>query len=344
MKQNLLRTIVTRHQYGHTIIERLLSASAKMAKSKYDYVRDFEHEDPCLPNCWIVVRIDGRNFSKFADTHQFIKPNDLAAIELMNRAAVSVMEDFREIVIAYGQSDEYSFVFRKDTTLFKRRASKLMSNVNSLFASSYVYHWPQYLKNKELRYPPSFDARVVLYPTDKNLRDYLAWRQADVHINNLYNTCFWSLVLKKHMTPQQAEEKLSGTLSAHKNEILFQEFGINYNNEPPIFKKGTTLIRKLVPNGMGRLKPSVVQLADDIIGDRFWKENPEVIGLKSLGTYQPPPNSIPPVPMSVPGNPIHQPMPMNPNQIGNVIQLPPTNNIMQDLSREASKNGDPGNN
>lgn len=70
--------------------------------------------------------------------------------------------------------------------------------------------------------------------------------------------------------------------------MLFQEFGINYNNEPPLFRKGTTLIRKLVPDGTGRLKPAVVSLVDDIIGDRFWKENPEVIGLKSLATYQPP--------------------------------------------------------
>lgn len=76
-------------------------------------------------------------------------------------------------------------------------------------------------------------------------------------------------------------------MASHKNELLFQEFGINYNNEPPLFRKGTTLIRKLVPDGTGRLKPAIVPLVDDIIGDRFWKENPEVIGLKSLATYQP---------------------------------------------------------
>lgn len=78
-----------------------------------------------------------------------------------------------------------------------------MTNVNSLFASSYVYHWPRFFQGKELYYPPSFDARVVLYPTDKNLRDYLAWRQADAHVNNLYNTCFWNLVLKGKLTPTQ---------------------------------------------------------------------------------------------------------------------------------------------
>lgn len=54
-----------------------------------------------------------------------------------------------------------------------------------------------------------------------------------------------------------------------------------------MFRKGTTLVRKLVPDVNGRLKPQVVALMDDIIGDRFWKENPEVIGLKSLATFQP---------------------------------------------------------
>jgi len=87
--------------------------------------------------------------------------------------------------------------------------------------------------------------------------------------------------------------------------LLFQEFGINYNNEPPLFRKGTTLIRKLVPDGTGRLKSAVIPLIDDIISDRFWKENPEVIGLKSLATYQLPnlTNNINTMPMSAPPSP-----------------------------------------
>jgi len=31
---------------------------------------------------------------------------------------------------------------------------------------------------------PMFDGRAVCYPTDALLRDYLAWRQVDTHINN----------------------------------------------------------------------------------------------------------------------------------------------------------------
>ena len=30
-----------------------------------------------------------------------------------------------------------------------------------------------------LKYAPQFDARVVCYPTLRNIRDYLSWRQAD---------------------------------------------------------------------------------------------------------------------------------------------------------------------
>jgi tRNA(His) guanylyltransferase len=104
-----------------------------MAKSKFEYVRQFETTDPLLPNTWLVVRIDGRSFHKytrlflwlilrFAATHQFRKPNDLRALTLMNTCAQRCMEEFSDIIVAYGESDEYSFVLKKRTTLFSRRA------------------------------------------------------------------------------------------------------------------------------------------------------------------------------------------------------------------------------
>jgi tRNA(His) 5'-end guanylyltransferase len=63
------------------------------------------------------------------------------------------------------------------------------------------------------------------------------------HINNLYNTTFWTLVQQGGMDARDAEQRLSGTVSSDKNEILFKDFGINYNNEPECFKKGTVLYR-----------------------------------------------------------------------------------------------------
>lgn len=175
----------------------------KMAKSKYEYVRKFESDEILLPDCWIVVRIDGKSFHKFSSKHNFSKPNDSRALNLMNRAALLVMQEYRDIVLAYGESDEYSFVFRKETEIYNRRKYKITSYVNSLFTSSYVFFWKQYFGDIKLLYPPSFDSRVVLYPTNEKLCDYLCWRQVDTHINNLYNTTFWALVQQGGLTNQE---------------------------------------------------------------------------------------------------------------------------------------------
>lgn len=81
-----------------------------------------------------------------------------------------------------------------------------------------------------------FDGRAVCYPTDRNLRDYLSWRQADTHINCQYNTCYWALV-KSGKKPTEAQTILKGTQTDFKNELLFNTFGINYNNLPQQFRK-----------------------------------------------------------------------------------------------------------
>lgn len=174
-----------------------------MAKSKYEYVKNFETELKCLPNCWIVVRLDGKGFHKFSEVHKFARPNDKRGLDLMTRAAASVFVDLNEISFGFGHSDEFSFVFKKNSLMYKRRQEKLLSLVTSKFSSAYVFYWNEFFDGVKLQYPPSFDGRVVLYPTDGNLRDYLSWRQADVHVNNLYNTVFWALVLKKNMTTKE---------------------------------------------------------------------------------------------------------------------------------------------
>lgn len=200
----------------------------------------------------------------------------------MNQAGIGVMQEFRDVILGYGQSDEYSFVFRRSTDAFNRRSSKLLSYVCSLFTSVYVKNWDQWFSKAEpMQYPPCFDARIVLYPTDENLRDYLSWRQADTHVNNLYNTAFWSLVQEKGLTNQQAEEKLRGTLSGDKNEMLFSEFQINYNEISPLFRKGTILMRKQVEFSQenDRIKRQlIVPFHCDLIRDKFWKEeHPELL-------------------------------------------------------------------
>ena len=127
-----------------------------------------------------------------------MRPNDERALQLMDHAARDVMNEFKDIVLAFGESDEYrygsrdyitscattdrhtsSFLFRKSTTLYNRREAKILTTVASLFTSSYVFNWSKYLPDTPLKYCPSFDGRIVLYPSSTVVRDYFSWRQAD---------------------------------------------------------------------------------------------------------------------------------------------------------------------
>lgn len=59
--------------------------------------------------------------TRFANKYSWEKPNDRRALDLMNAAAKAVVTEMPDLVIAYGISDEYSFVFHKTCKLFERR-------------------------------------------------------------------------------------------------------------------------------------------------------------------------------------------------------------------------------
>ncbi|MCL7025490.1 hypothetical protein MKW94_003383 [Papaver nudicaule] len=255
-----------------------------MANSKYEYVKSFEVETKLMPSTWIVLRIDGRHFHQFSDEHEFEKPNDERALRLMNACAKAMFEEFPDIVFSYGVSDEYSFVFKKATEFYNRRSSKIASITASFFSAAYAIKWKEFFPDNDLKSIPSFDARTVCYPSIKIVRDYLAWRQVDCHINNQYNTCFWMLV-KSGKTKSQAQAELKGTQTQDKNEILFQQFGINYAELPEIFRKGSCVFKDKVEeivkyNEKGpvkRLRNKVIIDHCDIIGDKFWKDHANIL-------------------------------------------------------------------
>ncbi|PLW45293.1 hypothetical protein PCANC_16939 [Puccinia coronata f. sp. avenae] len=241
-----------------------------MANSRFGYVRQAELDDRLLPNTFAVIRLDGKGFTRFSQAHGFDKPNDLRAIQLMNSAAIQVVQSdlgrgslgatsrkkagqntsqggrqsASGIILAYGQSDEFSFAFGRSCQAYNRRASKLLTTVLSTFTAAYIHLWPEYFPDSPLSIEnlPTFDGRIIQYATFQEFQDYFKWRQVDAHINNLYNTTFWALVKQGNRTTQEAHGDLKGTFSKDKHAILFDRFQMNYNNEPEIFKKGSILI------------------------------------------------------------------------------------------------------
>ena len=176
--------------------------------------------------------------------------------------------------------DAQSFVFHHSTNLYSRRSSKLVSTVVSTFTAHYITQWPAYFPDAPLvgvtpadRPPivlptgplPTFDGRAVCYPRLQQLRDYLAWRQVDCHINNLYNTAFWALVQQGGLENRAAEQELAGTVSQDKHEMLWSRFGINYDREMEVFKKGSVIFREPVGGqgeGVGENKNGIAGLVN----------------------------------------------------------------------------------
>ena len=62
---------------------------------------------------------------------------------------------------------------------------------------------------------------------------------------------------------------MKGTLSKDKNELLFSKFGINYNNEDPIFRKGTIILKK----ADDKSNMILMRLHEDLAKVEFWKEH-----------------------------------------------------------------------
>jgi len=264
-----------------------------------------------------IVRFDN-NLTRLSHRYHFEKPNDARALRLMNAAAMEVMRELPDIAIAYGASDEFSFAFHRNCQLFERRTSKLVSIIVSTFTAYYVHKWSTFFPSVPLEpgFLPTFDGRAVQYPSVRNLRDYMSWRQVDCHINNLYNTTFWAMIQRGGMNNADAETELQGTVASDKNEILFSRYGINYNSEPEMFRKGSVVFREYElepttrPKGNGTrgkeeeseseeagepVQLSKTQLAKgrktqkrapvvvkhvDIIKDEFWEQRPWLMSNK----------------------------------------------------------------
>ena len=213
-----------------------------MAKSQYEYVKGFEQSDALLPDCWLVVRVDGHRFHAFSAAHNWQKPQDDRQIALMNDTATRVMAAYPDISLAIGMSDEYSFVLPPHTQLYGRRRDKLTSTLCSLFSSTYTLRYSAHFAAPP-SYAPHFDARCVLYPSAATLHDYLRWRQVDCHINHLYNLCYTSMRDRStRPTGSAVEAELGAMDSAAKNEMLWREFGLNYNEQPAVYRKGSILL------------------------------------------------------------------------------------------------------
>lgn len=49
-------------------------------------------------------------YFRFSEKHKFTKPNDVRALELIDHSSRGLMEEYPDIVLAFGESDEFRLV------------------------------------------------------------------------------------------------------------------------------------------------------------------------------------------------------------------------------------------
>lgn len=184
-----------------------------------------------LPELYLAVRIDGRNFTKLTkETCKFEAPFDVRFRDAMIDTVKHLMGCGFRVVYGYTQSDEISLLFHPDDTTFGRKTRK----INSVLAgeASAVF-------SLRLGVPACFDCRVIPLPNLECVRDYFSWRQEDAHRNSLNAHCYW-LLRREGLTAQEATRQISGKTVAFKNELLFSR-NINFNELPSWQKRGVGL-------------------------------------------------------------------------------------------------------
>ena len=196
-------------------------------------MRIFEttHDYCVLPDTYMVVRVDGRGFTKLTkEIYKFESPFDITFRDYMVETVQHLMNCGFRVIYGYTESDEISLLLHIDENTFGRKTRK----INSIIAGEASSKFSLLLGGIAC-----FDSRISELPNKNLVVDYFRWRNEDAHRNALNAHCYWML-RKKGESANAATVYLSGMTIADKNELLFQE-GINFNDVPNWQKRGIGL-------------------------------------------------------------------------------------------------------
>lgn len=224
-------------------------------KSFSDRMKDYEscYGFRVPSRSYVIVRLDGVGFSKF--TAQFQKPFDDILSNTMDFTTIELCKNFNP-KMAYTQSDEISLIFTNidniDAELiYDGKIQKLCSILAAKATESFNIFMLKYLA--AFKYSPEelsakildgsltelgaiFDARVFVIPDLTEVYNYFVWRQQDCTRN--------SISMAAHAA--FGDKKTKYKSGSDKQEMLFSEAGINWNDYKVKYKRGTVIKKQAV--------------------------------------------------------------------------------------------------
>lgn len=207
----------------------------------------------------VIIRLDGNSFSRLTKVLKLEKPFDERFNRAMDAAAIAVLEYCSGAQVAYVQSDEITVLLRNDQT---HETTPFLANrtqkIASLTASTASVVFNQVLARElglDVGDGPQaiFDARVFVVPSAEVNNAFL-WRQLDAFKNSVGSVAYWGLV--KKYGRKSAQKMLHGKSTAQRQELIFQEFGFNFNDLPAHWKRGRCIVRKTYEVPVADLMPA----------------------------------------------------------------------------------------
>lgn len=196
----------------------------------------FETERRLYPLLPVIARMDGISFHNF--TRGLTRPYDERLSMLMVEAASWLLQHFGADA-AYTQSDEITLGWNQqgfETELFcGGRIQKLNSHLASKTSIRFNKLLPGFIPEKTDE-GAAFDARVFSVPNLVEAANQFLWREQDATKNSI------SMAARTYFSHNQIMNKNGKEMQ----EMLFSEHGINWNDYPAFFKRGTFIVKRRV--------------------------------------------------------------------------------------------------
>lgn len=190
-----------------------------------------ETERRFLAGVPVYARIDGRCFSSF--TRGMDRPFDQRMSDAMIRTTADLV-DKTDALIGYTQSDEISLAWfaagPKSEIFFNGKIQKMVSVLAGLATACFTRAIMDVFPDRA-EMLPHFDCRAFSLPHHEVANAFL-WRELDATKNAI------SMAASAYYSAKQ----LHGKNGSEKQEMLFAK-GINFNDYPAFFKRGTFLRR-----------------------------------------------------------------------------------------------------
>ena len=223
----------------------------------------------------VIIRVDGKAFHTF--TKRYCKdgePYSNIMVSSMQMAALHMTHFMQGAVLAYGQSDEISFLLKDWSTFdtqqwFGGKIQKIVS-VSAAMASTAFYAGIELYHRDEpipLQHRPLFDSRVYNIPMEE-VANYFVWRQKDAILNsvNMYGQYHFSHKSLHGKNIQEVKDMLTEFEMPWENLPLINQRGFcvektvgissrmgNIDEEIPIFTEDREYIEKWLTDYDGEM-------------------------------------------------------------------------------------------